>query len=67
MDITSQELQHSTKNFVKIAGDCLVEETLLCRSMVTWPRHIEPFEQQYENAFTKDPLFGADLVDTIHK
>ena len=32
---TPQELRCSTKNFVKLMGDYLVEEILLCCSMAT--------------------------------
>ena len=35
--------------------------------MGTWPRHIDRFERQYDKAFVKDPLSGADLMDRIHK
>ena len=32
-----------------------------------WPHHIDCFEQQYDKAFARDPLYGADLIDRIHK
>ena len=35
--------------------------------MGTWPRHIDRLERQYDKAFARDPLFGADLMDNIHK
>ena len=35
--------------------------------MASWPRHIDRFERQYDKAFSRDPLFGADLMDRIHK
>ena len=35
--------------------------------MASWPRHIDRFERQYDKAFAMDPLFGADLLDRIHK
>ena len=35
--------------------------------MGMWPRHIDRFERQYDKAFARDPLFGADLMDSIHK
>ena len=35
--------------------------------MASWPRHIDRFERQYDKAFSWDPLFGADLMDQIHK
>ena len=34
--------------------------------MASWPRHIERFERQYDKDFSRDPLFGADLMDRIH-
>ena len=64
---STQELRHSTKNFVKLTGDYLGEEILICLSMGTWPRHIERFERQYNKAFTRNPLFVVDLMDCIHK
>ena len=35
--------------------------------MASWPRHIDLFERQYDKAFSRDPLFGSDLMDRIHK
>ena len=35
--------------------------------MKTWPRHIDQFERQYDKALAKDPIFGADFMDCIHK
>ena len=35
--------------------------------MGMWPYHIDRFERQYEKAFARDPLFGADLIYRIHK
>ena len=35
--------------------------------MATWPRYIDPFERQYNKAFVGQLLFGADIVDWIHK
>ena len=65
--MSTQELRHSTRNFVRNAGDYLGEETPVCIMMASWPRHIDRFERQYEKAFSQDPLFGADLMDRIHK
>ena len=64
---STQELRHSTRNFVKLTGNYLGEYSPLCLLMATWPRHIDHFERKYYNAFAKDPLFGADLIDRIHK
>ena len=63
----SQELRHGKKNFVKLLGDYLGEESSLCRSMAIWPRHIDRFERQYDKSFSKDHIFVVDLIDTIHK
>ena len=52
---------------MNLSGDYLGEESPICLSMGTWPRHIDRFERKYDNAFTTDPLFGADLIDHIHK
>ena len=54
----TQELRHSTRNFVKLVGDYLGG---------TWPLHIDRFERQYGKAFARDPLFGDNLMDWIHK
>ena len=35
--------------------------------MGTWPRHIDRFKRQNNKAFSRDPLFGSDLMDRIHK
>ena len=35
--------------------------------MATWLNHIDRFQHQYDKAFVKDPPFGADLVERIHK
>ena len=35
--------------------------------MAKCPRHIGRFGWQYDKASAKDPLFGEDLVDMIHK
>ena len=56
-----------TRNFVKLAGDYLGGEIPICLSMGTWPRHIDRFERQYNKAFARDPLSGADLINRIHK
>ena len=52
---------------MKLAGDYLGEKSPICLSMALWPRHIDRFEQQYDKAFARDPLFGADLMGRIHK
>ena len=64
---STQELSYSTRNFVKLAGDYLGEEILLYLSMGTWPRHIDCFERQYDKAFAKGPIFGADFMDRVQK
>ena len=64
---STQELHHLTRNFVKLAGDYLGEGSPVYISMASWPHHIDSFEQQYDKAFARDPLFGAELMDIIHK
>ena len=64
---STQELCHSTRKFVKLEGGYLGEEIPICLSMGMWPRHIDRFKRQYDKALVKDPLFGADLMDKIHK
>ena len=63
----TQELRHSTRNFVRLAADYLGEGSPVSIMMASWPRHIDRFEWKYEKAFSRDPLFGADLMDRIHK
>ena len=60
---STQELRHSTRNFMKLAGDYLREKSLICLLVGTWLHHIDRFERQYDKAFAKDPLFGVDLMD----
>ena len=64
---STQELRHSTRNFVNPAGGYLGEESHICLSMASWPRHIDHFKRQYDKAFARDPIFGADQMDIIHK
>ena len=64
---STQDLRHSTRNFLKLAGDYLGKGSPVCVLMASWPRHIDRFERQYDKAFDRDPLFGADLMDHIHK
>ena len=54
---STQELRHSTRNFVQLAGDYLEEGSPVSIMMASWPRHIDRFEQQYDKAFSRDPLF----------
>ena len=65
--VSTQDLRHSTRKSFKLVGYYLCEEIPICLSMGTWARHIHRFERQYEKAFAKDLLFGADLIDWIHK
>ena len=58
---------HLTRNFVKLAGDYLGEGSPVYLSMALWPCHIDRFERQYDKAFARYPIFGADLMDRIHK
>ena len=58
---STQELRHSTRNFLKLARDCLREESPICLSMGLWPRHIDRFERQYNKAFAKGSSFWGGL------
>ena len=64
---STQELRHLTRKFVRLAVDYLGKGSPVCVMMSSWPRHIEHFEQQYNKDFARDPLFGADFMDQIHK
>ena len=35
--------------------------------MGSWPCHIDRFKRQYDKDFARDLIFGADLMDQIHK
>ena len=35
--------------------------------MGMWLGRIDRSKKQYDKAFANDPLFGADLIDRIHK
>ena len=62
--MSTQELRHSTRNFVKLAGDYLGELSPVCISMASWPRHIDRFKRQYDKAFVKGPsLYWTELLD----
>ena len=43
------------------------KESPLCCSIATWICHIDRFERQYDKAFLKEHLFGADISNIIHK
>ena len=64
---TNQELCHSTRNFVQITKDYLGAEGPLSRAMATWPLHIDRLGRQYDKSFAGHRIFGADIVDWIHK
>ena len=64
---STQELRHSTRNLVKLAGDYLGEESPICLLMGMWPHHVDRSERKYGKASARDTLFGADLMDHIHK
>ena len=64
---STQELRHSTRNFVNLAGDYLGEGSPICISMASWPRHNDRFERKYDKSFARHPLFGADMMDRIYK
>ena len=55
------------KKFVKLAGDYMGEESLICRSMETWLHHIDRFKQKHDKEFVKDHIFREELVVRIHK
>ena len=63
----TQELRHSTQNFVRLTEDYLGTEGPLSRAMATYPRHICRSERQYDKVFAGHCLFGTDIVDRIHK
>ena len=64
---STQELRHSTQNFVWLAGDYLGEGSPVFIMMALWPCHIDRFKRKYDKGFSRDPLFGEELMDQIHK
>ena len=64
---STQELRRLTRNFVKLVGYYLEEESPICLSIGMCPHHIDRFEPQCDKVFAKDPLFGEDLIDRIHR
>ena len=64
---STQDLLHSMRNFVKLMGNSLGVKRPVYLSMGLWLQHIDRFERQYDKAFARDTLFGADLMDRIHK
>ena len=64
---STQELCHSTQNFIKLAGDYLGKENPIFLSVGSWSRHIDRFKRKYYKAFARDPLFSVDLMYRVHK
>ena len=64
---STQDMRHSTQNFLNLAGDYMEEEIPICLSIGTWPHQIDRFKRQYDKDFASDPLFGAELMYRIHK
>ena len=54
---TTQEIQHSTRNLVKLAGAKMGEESPLYIPMAMWPRQIDRFDRKYDKGFAEEPLF----------
>ena len=63
----TQELQHSKGNFMQMTGHYLGMEVTLSRVIATWSCHIDRFERQYDKASARQRIFGADIVEIIHK
>ena len=63
----TQDLCHIIQNFMHMTVYYLGTEGPLSCVMATLPCHIDHFERQYENALVGKRLFGADIVDRIHK
>ena len=51
---------------MKLTGDYLGEYILLCRSIETWPCHIDRFTHYYDKELVKYPLFGVELINRVH-
>ena len=58
----TQELRHSTRNFMRMTGGYLGNEGTLSCAMAIWSCNIDLFEMQYNKAFAGSPFFGADIV-----
>ena len=64
---TTQELHHIIQKFVRLTRNYLSMEGPLSQAMSTWTCLIDCFERQYDKSFTRQRLFGSDIMDTIHK
>ena len=67
MVTTTQELRHSTRKNLRLAGDYLGGNGSIIQAMATWPCHIDCFGWQYDKAFSGNRLFGSNIMDCIQK
>ena len=49
-----------------MAGDYFILEIPLGRDMDMWPRHIDRYDQKYDNFFSENAFSVEDIVDWIH-
>ena len=67
MVTTTQELWNITRNILQVSGYYLSDDGPLIWAIATWPRNIDLFGWQYDRVFSWNCIFGANLVDSIHK
>ena len=64
---STQELCHSTHNFVWVSGDWLVSYVPLGVYISMWPHHIYCYDHQYAKILSANAFFRAGLLDCIQK
>ena len=67
MVTTTQELQHTTRNFLRVVGDYLVPEGTLIRAIATCPCHIKCFEHKHDKDLAGNNIFSTDIIDIMNK
>ena len=67
MVTTSQDLQHSPINFVRLAREYLGTDGTLSQAMITHPHHIDRYERLYHKNFAGNHFFRSNTVGRIHK
>ena len=67
MVTTTQELHHSTRNFLRVTRGYLGDEGPLIRDMIKWMQHIDRFDRKCNKALAVNPFFVADIINRTQK
>ena len=59
----TQDIRHSTQNFMQMTRDYLRMKVTFSKAMETRPLFIDCFKCKYDKAFTGHNNFGTDIVD----